>query len=45
MFILQAGRTEVVEQLLKMPGIEVNTHDKYGETPLTYAAEVSCNST
>ena len=42
-FILQKGHTEVVELLLKTPGIEVNAADQGGKTPLYWAAEVSYN--
>ena len=42
-FILQYGHTEVVELLLKTPGIDVNAADKWGQTPLYRAAEVSYN--
>ena len=41
--ILQNGYTEVVELLLKAPGIDVNAADSAGETPLYKAAEVSYN--
>ena len=41
--ILQMGYTEVVELLLKTPGIDVNAADIYGRTPLYLAAEVSYN--
>ena len=37
-FILQEGHTEVVELLLKTPGIDVNAVDRYGQTPLYVAA-------
>ena len=42
-FILQSGHTEVVELLLKTPGIDVNAASKWGETPLFLAAQVSYN--
>ena len=42
-FILQFGRTEVVELLLKTPGIYINAKDKDGQTPLNIAAYVSYN--
>ena len=42
-FILQKGHTEVVELLLKTPGIDVNPADIDGETPLYWAAYVSYN--
>ena len=43
-FILQFGRTEVVELLLKKPGIDVNAADiEHGRTPLSRAAYVSYN--
>ena len=42
-FILQYGHTEVVELLLNTPGIDVNAADKWGQTPLYLAADVSYN--
>ena len=42
-FILQSGHTEVVELLLKTPGIDVNAADRNGRTPLHWAARVSYN--
>ena len=42
-FILQKGRTEIVELLLKAPGIDVNAEDINGYTPLYLAANVSYN--
>ena len=41
--ILQSGNTEVVELLLKTPGIDVNAWDSDGKTPLHWAANVSYN--
>ena len=41
--ILQSGNTEVVELLLKTPGIDVNAWDRDGNTPLHWAANVSYN--
>ena len=43
MIILQFGNTEVVELLLNNPGIDVNAADKWGQTPLYWAADVSYN--
>ena len=40
-FILQKGHTEILELLLKTPGIDVNVGDNYGQTPLYWAAMVS----
>ena len=45
MFILQNGHTEVVELLLKTPGLDVDAKDKYQQTPLSKAANVSYNHT
>ena len=45
MFILQAGHTETVELLLKIPGIDVNSHTNYKRTPLHWPAKVSYNFT
>ena len=42
-FILQMGHTEVVELLLKTPGIDVNAKSNYGRTPLHIASYVSYN--
>ena len=42
-FIIKVGNTEVVELLLKTPGIDAIAVDKWGETPLSRAAEVSYN--
>ena len=41
--ILQNGNTEIVELLLKTPGIDVNASDQRGQTPLFWAAVVSYN--
>ena len=41
--ILQEGYTEVVELLLKTPGIDVNAVDHLGQAPLYWAASVSYN--
>ena len=41
--ILQEGHTEIVELLLKTPGIDVNAKSNDGRTPLYMAAYVSCN--
>ena len=41
--ILQGGQTEVVELLLKTPGIDVNAVNEWGQTPLSRAAAVSYN--
>ena len=41
--ILQGGYTEVVELLRKTPGIDVNAKRIDGLTPITIAAQVSCN--
>ena len=43
MFILQGGHTEVVELLLKAPGIYVNAKNNNGRTPLHIAAWVIYN--
>ena len=42
-FILQEGHTEVVELLLRTPGIDVNAVNTWGYTPLDSAAGVSDN--
>ena len=42
-FILQFGHTEVMELLLKTPGIDVNAKSNDGLTPLYKAAYVSYN--
>ena len=42
-FVLQHGHTEVVELLLKTPGIDVNAKSNDGLTPLHCAAFVSYN--
>ena len=42
-FILQKGHKEVVELLLNNPGIDVNAANKWGQTPLFWAAYVSYN--
>ena len=39
--ILKGGHTEVVELLLKTPGIDVNAKSNDGYTPLIWAAGVS----
>ena len=43
MLILQFGNTEVVELLLKTPGIDINAKKEDGWTPLHSAAYVSYN--
>ena len=42
-FFLQLGHIEVVELLLKTPGIDINAVDQWGRTPLFRAANVSYN--
>ena len=42
-FMLQDGRTEVVELLLNTPGIDVKAADQWGRTPLYCATIVSYN--
>ena len=39
--ILQLGDTEIVELLLKTPGVDVNVKTNSGFTPLHMAARVS----
>ena len=39
-FILQEGHTEIVELLLKTPGVDVNVKTSYGLTPPHLAAKL-----